>query len=95
MRSILIRFGIPMLVAVSLLAYFGVPYANRLLTDWFRSDVNLRARKVLFGVGIVENAYDETALIEIIPAERLATREPDLQAMAKRMMPQRRQIENG
>jgi hypothetical protein len=51
-------------------------------------DVNLRARNVLFGVGIVENAYDETALIEIIPAERLATREPDLQAMAKCMMPQ-------
>jgi hypothetical protein len=51
-------------------------------------DVNLRARNVLFGVGIVENAYDETALIEIIPAEGLAAREPDLQAMAKRMMPQ-------
>jgi hypothetical protein len=51
-------------------------------------DVNLSARNVLFGVGIVENAYDETALIEVVPAERLATREPDLQAMAKRMMPQ-------
>jgi Lactate racemase N-terminal domain len=51
-------------------------------------DVHLRSRNVLFGVGIVENAYDETALIEIIPAERLAGREPDLQAMAKQMMPQ-------
>ena len=51
-------------------------------------DVHLRARNVLFGVGIVENAYDETALIEIIPAEQLAVREPDLQALAKRMMPQ-------
>ncbi len=30
-------------------------------------------RNVLFGVGIVENAYDETALIEIIPAEQLAS----------------------
>lgn len=46
MRSILIRFGIPLLVAVSLLAYFGVPYANRLLAGWFRSDVNLRAQLV-------------------------------------------------
>jgi len=51
-------------------------------------DVNMRARNVLFGVGIVENAYDETALIEIIPAERMAEREPDLQARAKAMMPQ-------
>lgn len=46
MRSLLIRFGIPMLLAVSLLAFFGVPYANRLLADWFRSDVNLRAQLV-------------------------------------------------
>ncbi|HUQ11023.1 MAG TPA: trehalose-6-phosphate synthase [Steroidobacteraceae bacterium] len=46
MRSILIRFGIPTLVAVSLLAYFGVPYADRLLADWFRSDVNARAQLV-------------------------------------------------
>ena len=50
-------------------------------------DVNITRRNVLFGVGIVENAYDETALIELIPAEQLGTREPDLQAMAKRMMP--------
>ena len=46
MRLILLRFGIPALVAVSLLAYFGVPYANRLLADWFSSDVNLRAQLV-------------------------------------------------
>jgi hypothetical protein len=51
-------------------------------------DVHLKARNVLFGVGVVENAYDETALIEVVPAERLASREPELQAMAKRMMPQ-------
>ena len=47
-------------------------------------DVNISKRNVMFGVGIVENAYDETALIEVVPAERLATREPELQAMAKR-----------
>lgn len=51
-------------------------------------DVNITQRKVLFGVGVVENAYDETALIELVPAEQLATREPVLQAMAKKNMPQ-------
>ena len=51
-------------------------------------DVNVRARNVLFGVGIVENAYDETAHVEIIPADQLAAREPALQAMAKANMPQ-------
>jgi hypothetical protein len=50
-------------------------------------DVNIGRRNVLFGVGIVENAYDETALIEIVPAEQLQAREPALQALAKDMMP--------
>ena len=51
-------------------------------------DVNISRRNVLFGVGVVENAYDETALIEAIPADALARREPELQALAKSMMPQ-------
>ncbi len=50
--------------------------------------VNISKRPVLFGVGVVENAYDETAHIELVLAEQLATREPELQAMAKTMMPQ-------
>ena len=40
----------------------------------------------LFGVGAVENAYDDTAIIEAIPAEKVFEREPDLQAKAKAMM---------
>lgn len=50
--------------------------------------VNIAKRPVLFGVGIVENAYDETAQIELVLAEQLATREPVLQSLAKSMMPQ-------
>jgi hypothetical protein len=51
-------------------------------------DVNLASRNVLLGVGIVENAHDQTALIEVMPAGQIATREPLLQEMAKRLMPQ-------
>ena len=51
-------------------------------------DVNLARRNVLFGVGIVENAHDQTAAIEVIPSERIAEREPVLQDMAKKLMPQ-------
>jgi acyl-CoA synthetase (AMP-forming)/AMP-acid ligase II len=51
-------------------------------------EVNISQRNVIFGVGIVENAYDETAYIEIVPAQNLKTREPDLQVMAKKNMPQ-------
>jgi lactate racemase-like protein len=51
-------------------------------------DVNLATRNVLFGVGIVENAHDQTAAIELIPSERIGEREPVLQDMAKKLMPQ-------
>ena len=51
-------------------------------------DVNLGNRNVLLGVGIVENAHDQTAVIEVMPASQIATREPVLQEMAKRLMPQ-------
>jgi len=46
MRSILIRFAIPTLIAVSILAFFGVPYVDRILAEWFRSDVDMRAQLV-------------------------------------------------
>jgi len=51
-------------------------------------DVNLAKRNVLLGVGIVENAHDQTAVIEVMPANQIATREPVLQEMAKKLMPQ-------
>jgi len=50
-------------------------------------DVNIRSRNVMLGIGIVENAHDQTALIEAIPAPQIAAREPVLQEMAKRLMP--------
>ncbi|MFO1320738.1 MAG: lactate racemase domain-containing protein [Burkholderiales bacterium] len=47
----------------------------------------IMARKnVLMGVAMVENAADETALIEAVPAEQIFDREPVLQAQAKKLM---------
>jgi hypothetical protein len=43
--------------------------------------------KVLFGVGIVENAYEETAMIEAIPPERVAEREAELLKESANLMP--------
>jgi hypothetical protein len=40
----------------------------------------------LFGVGLVENAEDQTAIIEVIPAEQLFERESVLQVKAKEMI---------
>ncbi|HUJ74889.1 MAG TPA: lactate racemase domain-containing protein [bacterium] len=43
-------------------------------------------KNILLGVGLVENAHDETALLEVMPTEQILTREPHLQAQAKAMM---------
>jgi hypothetical protein len=43
--------------------------------------------KILMGVGIVENAYDETAIVEAIRGDLIMKREPDLLARARSNMP--------
>src|SRR3712207_1290364 len=47
----------------------------------------LSSGKVLFGVGIVENAYEETAIIEVIPPESVVEREAQLLKESARLMP--------
>jgi hypothetical protein len=47
----------------------------------------LASRKILFGVGLVENAYHETSRVEIVPAAEIEAREPLLLAEARRLMP--------
>lgn len=42
--------------------------------------------KFLFGIGLVEDAYDDTALVEAIAGENLVARETELQAHAKSLM---------
>ena len=42
---------------------------------------------VLFGVGIVENSWHQTARIAIVPAAEMEPREEELLAEAKRLMP--------
>ncbi len=43
--------------------------------------------KVLFGVGIVENAYEETAMLEAIPPEKIMEREKELLQESAKLMP--------
>ena len=43
--------------------------------------------KILFGVGLIENAYHETCRVEVIPAAEIETREPALLAEARALMP--------
>ena len=46
-RSLVTRTVLPLLLAAGVVAYFGLPYIDRLLTEWFRSDVELRARVLM------------------------------------------------
>ena len=47
----------------------------------------LERARIWAGVAIVENAYDETAAIHVIPAREIYTREPELLDVARRNMP--------
>jgi trehalose 6-phosphate synthase len=57
-RITLVRYGIPTLLAIVAVAYFGVPYVDRLLSDWFRTDIDLRAQQVARAI--------ETPLTEVL-----------------------------
>ena len=81
----MLSIGIGKIVGAATYHRHGMDHFPHLLPQV--RDVNITNRNVLFGVGIVENAYDETAHIELVPSAQLATREPLLQEMAKANMP--------
>ena len=49
--------------------------------------VSLEKANILFGVGIIENAYHETCQIEVLANREIAKEEPALQAESKRLSP--------
>ena len=42
---------------------------------------------ILFGLALVEDSFDNTAIIEAIPVNQIPTREPELLLKAKALMP--------
>ena len=51
------------------------------------SRVILREKKVLCGLAIVEDGYDQTAILEAIPADDIICREKELLAISKKYIP--------
>jgi len=45
-KALGLRFGIPVLLCLAGATYLAVPYVDRILTEWFRADVELRATTV-------------------------------------------------
>src|SRR6201996_6092885 len=78
-RSIVLRFVLPVALASCVVAYFGLPYIQRLLAEWFRSDVELRAQLVMHSMeepitDLVENGSEgrlRVYLAKIAADERL------------------------
>jgi trehalose-6-phosphate synthase len=78
-RSVMLRFVLPVALASCVVAYFGLPYIQRLLAEWFRSDVELRAQLVMHSMeepitDLVENGTEarlRVYLAKIAADERL------------------------
>ena len=80
----MIGIGMGKIVGATTLHTHGMDRFDRILPEVAR--VVLAKKNFLLGIGLVENAHDETAIIEAIPAEQLFERETELQAKAKSMM---------
>jgi hypothetical protein len=68
-----------------LLHSFGVRGIRDMMPDVAR--VVLEKTKVLCGIGIVENALEQTALIEAIPTQSIPVRERELLQLSASLMP--------
>ncbi len=85
--------GLMKMLAVGLGKHTGAAAIHRLGVPGLREEIPVVARqvlatgKILFGVALVENAYDETLALEVIPAVEIQVREPSLLELARANMP--------
>jgi hypothetical protein len=89
-----IESGLMKMMLIGLGKYAGAQIYHRAIQDYsfdqiIRSVAGQVMQKcgIVAGVGIVENGYDETALIEAVLPESLEAREKELLKFAKRWMP--------
>ncbi|HWQ40347.1 MAG TPA: lactate racemase domain-containing protein [Burkholderiales bacterium] len=81
----MLTIGMGKIAGATTLHTYGMDMFGELLPRTARFIMS--RKNVLFGVAMVENAADETALIEIVPGEQVLEREPALLAKAKELMP--------
>jgi hypothetical protein len=88
-----IESGLLKMMMIGLGKHTGALAYHRILLEYPFDQVvrsvsrTLRARApITFGLGVVENAYEETALIEAVPAEAFEPREEALLVQAKRWL---------
>ncbi len=85
--------GIMKMIAIGLGKQKGAEACHQLGFKHMAENVPKMARVMLdklpiaFGVALVENAYDETCIAEVLPARQIEEREPELLKEAKLRMP--------
>ena len=89
-----IESGLHKMMLIGLGKHNGAKIYHRAILDYsFReiiaavAAVVLEKCKVLCGVAVVENAYDQTALIEAVPPAKFYEREKELLQLARKNMP--------
>ena len=80
----MMTIGMGKIVGATELHTFGMDMFGELLPK--AAKFIMSKKNFMFGVAMVENAADETALVEVVAAEKTFEREPVLQAKAKEFM---------
>ncbi|HUF20961.1 MAG TPA: lactate racemase domain-containing protein [Burkholderiales bacterium] len=81
----MLAIGMGKIIGATTLHTYGMDMFGELLPK--TAKLIMAKKNFLFGVAMVENAADETAIVEIVPAEQTFEREPQLLAKAKELMP--------
>ena len=81
----MLTIGMGKIIGATTLHTYGMDMFGELLPK--TAQIIMDKKNFLFGVAMVENAADETAVIEVVPQEQVLEREPALQAKAKELMP--------
>jgi len=88
-----IESGIMKMIAIGLGKQKGAEACHQMGFKYMAENVPAMARimldklPIVFGIALVENAYDETCRVEVLPAEQIEAREPALLEEAKARLP--------
>lgn len=88
-----IESGIMKMISIGLGKQKGAEACHQLGFKYMAENVPAMARimldklPIVFGIALVENAYDETCIVEVLPAEQIEEREIELLEMAKARLP--------
>ncbi|WP_078549596.1 nickel pincer cofactor-dependent isomerase, group 22 [Litchfieldia alkalitelluris] len=88
-----VESGIMKMISIGLGKQKGAEACHQLGFKYMAENVPAMAKMimektpVLFGVASIENAFDKVTSVEVVAAEEIAEKEPDLQKQAKQLLP--------